>query len=558
MSASTYRGGQRPRTRPVQHNGAGGRLDIIQKLTFDILERLEERSRHASEEIARAFKRGRRLHSDEAAAISERVYGILRTERFLDYLIDESGPVAESGAARRRARWFAREILERRLRPADAAKEMPKVDWVRVLEMPARVARIPDPVRRLAITASLPDWLAARLVDEFGEAEAFALARAWNEPAPQTLRANPLRIDRDALLARFRDYGLEPRPTEHAADGIILGAKRNVFRSSEFQEGLFEVQDEGSQLISELVAPPPGGIVLDACAGSGGKTLHLGTLLAGKGRVVAVGYSPAGVRKLEELERRVKRAGLRNVQSVRIGDGTTPDAAQTASRPGPARPAGRGSSFAGLGLGDLDLEQAELDAAEFGELGDVGDGGEQLGEPGGPSTPGRFGDADPPADLDVETASAAVGAAAAGSEPSVDAPWPAPLAKLLGRVDRVLVDAPCSGLGVLRRNPEARRRVDPATVTRLAALQRSILERFAPFVRPGGRLVYATCSVLREENDDVIADFLADHPEFQVMPAKEILGKARALAIGDGECLRLSPHRQGTDGFFAVVLRRTG
>ena len=120
----------------------------------------------------------------------------------------------------------------------------------------------------------------------------------------------------------------------------------------------------------------------------------------------------------------------------------------------------------------------------------------------------------------------------------------------------MLVDAPCSGLGVLRRNPEARDRVTPETVSRLAALQRDILERFACFVKPGGRLIYATCSVLREENDDVVEAFLAAHTDFQIMPAKEILGKERALEIGDGERLRLLPNRQGTDGFFAVVLRK--
>jgi hypothetical protein len=175
------------------------------------------------------------------------------------------------------------------------------------------------------------------------------------------------------------------------------------------------------------------------------------------------------------------------------------------------------------------------EVASFGDGDDVPAGGSDLGS------------------VDTRTSSGS----ASSSSLSVPAAWPPPLAKLLGRIDRVLVDAPCSGLGVLRRNPEARDRITPETVTRLATLQRDILERFAPFVKPGGRLVYATCSVLREENDAVVDAFLQAHPEFQLMPAKEILGKARALEIGDGDRLRLLPHRHGTDGFFAVVLRKT-
>ncbi len=122
--------------------------------------------------------------------------------------------------------------------------------------------------------------------------------------------------------------------------------------------------------------------------------------------------------------------------------------------------------------------------------------------------------------------------------------------------DRVLVDAPCTGTGVLRRHPEAKWRLSPRDVEELAAKQRALLARFAPLVRAGGRLVYATCSLLPVENDGAVADFLAAHPAFEPVPLKEILGRERALALGDGERLRLAPHRHGTDGFFAAVLRR--
>jgi 16S rRNA (cytosine967-C5)-methyltransferase len=122
--------------------------------------------------------------------------------------------------------------------------------------------------------------------------------------------------------------------------------------------------------------------------------------------------------------------------------------------------------------------------------------------------------------------------------------------------DRVLCDAPCSGLGVLRRHPETRWRLQPAELDELPRTQRAILERYAPLVAPGGRLIYATCTVTAAENDEVVDPFLAAHPSFEEAPAKEILGSERALAIGDGRRLRLLPHLHDTDGFFAAVMRR--
>ena len=451
-------------------------MDLIQKTTLDVLARLEEKPAHASEEIARAFQRGRELLDAEKAEVVERIYGILRSRRFLDYALDGAGPVPDTGGARIRARWFAREVLDRRLTPSQAGAQLPKLDWTRVLDTPKRIARIPDPVTRLGVTGSLPDWLAARLVEELGESHAFALAAAWQESPPQTLRVNTLQISRDELEEQFRSVGLDVRPTEYAQDGLELVSKRNVFRSPEFHDGLFEVQDEGSQLVSELVAPPPGGMVLDACAGTGGKTLHLATLLRGKGRVVAVGVGESGAKQLEELARRAKRAGLHNVQSIEVADDTVAAPANSEDAPGAAT---------------------------------------------------------------ADT-------------------FPPPLEKLRGKADRVLIDAPCSGIGVLRRNPEARDRVTEDTVERLSTIQLEILERFAPFVKPGGRLVYATCSVLRQENDDVVAAFLERHSDFVVMPAKEILGKVNAARIGDETFLRVFPHEHGTDGFFGAVLRRKG
>jgi 16S rRNA (cytosine967-C5)-methyltransferase len=209
--------------------------------------------------------------------------------------------------------------------------------------------------------------------------------------------------------------------------------------------------DEGSQLVAEAVAPPPRGRVIDACAGAGGKTLALGAILEGAGRILAL--DTAG-KKLEELRRRARRAGLNNVAAREISGRAPPDDA----------------------------------------------------------TPGRW--------------------------------------------DRVLVDAPCSGLGTLRRNPEARWRLTSKEVATFPPRQLALLIDNAPLVAPGGRLVYATCTVIGDENEKVIERFLAERPDFAPFPLKEIWGKERALACGDGVNLRLFPHRHDTDGFFCAVLRR--
>jgi 16S rRNA (cytosine967-C5)-methyltransferase len=219
---------------------------------------------------------------------------------------------------------------------------------------------------------------------------------------------------------------------------------------------VFELQDEGSQIACELVAPPPRGLVVDACAGAGGKTLAIAAALAGRGKVVSLDVDG---RKLAELRRRAKRAGAVNVQALEI---------------------------------------------------------EETG------------------------------------------PLPGELTALTGKVDRLLIDAPCSGTGVLRRNPEARTRLTPEAVTRLVETQRAIVERMLPLLAPGGRLVFVTCSLLRAEGEDLLGAVEAAHPELQPVNLAEIYDRAyvdRFVRVAPHQ-LRLLPHLHGTDGFFIGVLRR--
>jgi len=434
--------------------------DAARDIALGILARARTERTHASDLMQQAF-RATRLGPRQRRDVAEGVYAVLRAQRLLDWALARvAGPGAKAldGTRRDLGRWLASGVLAGAVSPAAARAELGGYDWAGLAAAVAAAGDIPDVRERLAVTESLPDWLAARLLAECGAEAAAALAHALNQRAPMIVRCNRVKTTREALLTRLAAEGVEARATSLAPDGIELMTRVNAFGLASFTAGDFEVQDEGSQLVAELVAPPPRGVVVDACAGAGGKTLHLAALLGNKGRVIAFDVPPQAERKLEELRRRARRAGLSNVEALEVPvNGALPPAA----------------------------------------------------------------------------------------------------AKLVGRADRVLCDAPCSGLGVLRRNPEARWRLTEADLARLPGLQGSILDRFAPLVAIGGRLIYATCTITRSENDDVVAAFLARTPGFVAMAAKEILGTPRALAIGDGQALRVAPHTHGTDGFFATVLRRT-
>jgi 16S rRNA (cytosine967-C5)-methyltransferase len=213
-----------------------------------------------------------------------------------------------------------------------------------------------------------------------------------------------------------------------------------------FADGLIEVQDEGSQLLAWLVAPRRGEMIADYCAGAGGKTLALGMLMRGTGRIYAMDIS---AKRLAALAPRAARAGITNVHTLVLGE---------------------------------DDARAR---------------------------------------------------------------------RLAGKLDRVLVDAPCSGFGTLRRNPDLKWRHGPDAIAELAAKQRAILRSAARLVKPGGRLVYATCSILQEENDAIADDFLHENAEFRPFSCAEAFAAAR-IPLDTGERLRLLPHLQGMDGFYAA------
>ncbi len=406
------------------------------------LERLES---DADPWLRAALKRERGLGSRPRRLVSDAINEVFRKHKLLQILLRAGG---WDGARAPEALWLAALIRIAGLDPAEAGERF----GAQVFAAAARPGEAtrrwleeerPAPALALATLASCPEWFAGRLLEERGE-RAWALAAALAERAPVSLRVNAARADRETARARLAAEGAEAAPGRWSELALVSQAPLNLAGSSAWREGLFELQDEGSQLIAELVAPRRGGLVVDLCAGAGGKSLAIAARLprGTSGPALDVG---GGAR--EEAARRARRAGVA-LRTTRI-----------------------------------------------------------------------------------------------------DPEGPLPIAP--GAADRVLVDAPCSGSGVIRRHPASRWRLTADQVAPLPALQGQLLDRAAPLVRPGGRLIYATCSLLRCENQAVADAFLERHPGWRAVSVAELLGRARALPLSDGGDLSLDPEAHDTDGFYA-------
>ena len=433
--------------RPVRH-------DIVDTTVLEVYGLVHDQAWLADRALEVVLRRERRLYANERRAVAEAVYGMVRSRRRIDWALGGRARPSDHGA--RYAAWLAE---QGGVQPIAAARRLgvdPKV-LEPISTLPAALARIADPLERLAVEESIPTWIAERFVTELGADEARALARAMNQRAPLTVRANTLRGTREALQQRLQGEGVSSTPTPYSPWGLVLDGHANAFALAAFRDGLFEIQDEGSQLIALAVGARPGHKVVDACAGAGGKTLALAMEMRNRGEIAALDVDEG---RLEETRRRARRDGVHNVRTRVV----------------PADP-------------------AEADAA---------------------------------------------------------------VAQLAG-ADRVLVDAPCSGLGTLRRKPDARWRLKPGDPERFAGLQLELARRHAALVRPGGRFVYATCAIGPAENDEVAARVHAEVPGLEPLPAAEALGPELAAALGaDGHLVKLYPHRHGTDGFFIACFKRVG
>jgi 16S rRNA (cytosine967-C5)-methyltransferase len=414
-----------------------------------------QRGGRASQVLGQAIS-DRRLGPVDAEQLSLLVYGAFRRERRVREALREVGTNL-AGANQARLGVIGAGLLDGSgVLDLDAARATwSEVSWQRFLQADRSVLERAQGAERVALLGSLPDFLAHLLLSEYGD-KADALAASLAEPAPRALRVNSLQADLSEGRERLEKEGARVSPGRFGRRTLLLEGAFNPFVTRAFHEGVFELQDEGSQLACELVAPPPRGLLVDACAGAGGKSLAIAAALEGRGKVVALDVDPP---KLVELRRRAKRAGAANIQALGI-------------------------------------------------------------EEGGPLPP------------DVEA--------------------------LTGKCDRLLIDAPCSGTGTLRRNPEARGRLTPLAVERLVATQRSIVERMLPLVAPGGRLIFVTCSLLPAEGEELMDAIEGAHPELAPVNLAEIYDREyiERFPRSAPHRVRFLPHLHGTDGFFVTVLRR--
>jgi 16S rRNA (cytosine967-C5)-methyltransferase len=393
----------------------------------------------ADRQLGQFFRDNKNLGSHDRALVADTVYAALRRRRYLEHVTPKASPREMALATIVKLQGVGLGQIESALRGDEKA-------WLTALKQES-FDELPFEIR-----ADLPDWVIERLRKQMSDEELLALSRGLQQPAPLDLRVNTMKAPREAVLERLAYDEMAAHPTRYSPVGVRLREKPALNRHPMFLDGAVEVQDEGSQILGMLVEPRRGEMVVDFCAGAGGKTLQMGAAMNSSGRLYAFDISD---KRLANLAPRLKRSGLSNVFPQRIS-----------------------------------------------------------GE----------------------------------NDPKVK--------RLRGKIDRVLVDAPCTGLGTLRRNPDLKSRQTVEGLGELNAKQRAILGAAAALVKPGGRLVYGTCSLLSEENEDIVKEFLAAHADFHIVPAGEVLKRQGISIPGIGEYLRLYPHLHDTDGFFAAVMER--
>ena len=384
------------------------------------------------------FRRRRFIGSKDRGAVSRMIYLVLRNETILDWHLKQNEVPLSA-----RTRVLAAAVLLDELGPEElksafcgqqyCPQRLNEREIVFINNMTGRP--VINEAMPLSVRHHFPEWMETQLAQIFNRELAQAMD-AMKQEAPVDLRVNTIKTNRQETLKALIQEGLDPSPTPHSTLGIRLGKRGALFGMKVFRDGWFEIQDEGSQLIAQLVQAKPGEKGIDFCAGAGGKTLALAAQMENRGRILA--WDVSG-RRLGQMKPRLGRAGVSNVQSRVIKSERD------------------------------NVVKRHRDSADW-----------------------------------------------------------------------ILLDVPCSGTGTWRRSPDLRRRTTQADLAELKKLQKAILESAARLVKTGGRLVYATCSILPEENEVQINEFISKHPDFAL----------------ESPALRLYPHIDGTDGFFGSVLRK--
>ena len=392
--------------------------------TIDALNAIFNEGEYADKVVARSLKKDKRWGSSDRKFVAETIYEIVRWKRLYAEIAEVKEP-------------FDRDNLWRMFSVWAVLRGYPIPDWRQLEGTPERKikGRFDELSKVRALKESIPDWMDELGVKELGEKVWATEIAAQNQPARVILRVNTLKTTREALRAILMDLNIETETLKNQPDALVLKERANVFLTDAFKQGFFEVQDANSQLVAAFLDVKPGMRVVDTCAGAGGKTLHIASLMENKGQLIAMDLYES---KLKQLKIRAKRDGAFNIE-YRIIDSTKI------------------------------------------------------------------------------------------------------IKKLHEKADRVLIDAPCSGLGVLKRNPDAKWKLKPEFIDNIRKVQSEVLESYSKIVKPGGKLVYATCSILPSENQEQVKRFLTTDigKQFNFIKDQKILAS-----------------ESGFDGFYMALLER--
>ena len=400
-------------------------MRLHRTLVFAVIDSLNlifNGGKYADKVVEKVLKRDKRWGSRDRKFIAETIYEMVRWKRLYNEIAGTKEHYTPENLWKNFTVWA---VLK--------GYELP--DWKQFSGTPARriKGKFDELQKDRKFRESIPDWLDELCIKEIGsrwEKEIHAL----NQPAKVVLRVNTLKTSRQHLKKLLAVDGIETEALKNYPNALVLAERKNVFLTEAFKKGMFEVQDASSQLVAAFSEVEPGQRVIDACAGAGGKTLHLAALMQNKGQIIALDIYG---NKLKELKRRAKRAGAHNIDTRTIESSKTTK-------------------------------------------------------------------------------------------------------KLKNTADCVLLDAPCSGIGVLRRNPDAKWKLQPEFLENLKTTQAEILSAYSKMVKTGGKLIYATCSILPSENEKQVEQFLKNNTEFKLINENKV-----------------SPENSGFDGFYMALMEKS-
>ena len=390
---------------------------------INALDKIFNENEYADKVVQKTLKIDKRWGARDRKFLAETIYEMVRWKRLYNEIAGTKGH-------------YTRENIWKNFTAWAILKGYKLPDWHQFEGTPSRriKGKFDELQKDRKFRESIPDWMDELAVKELGEKKWEKEIHELNQQAKVILRVNTLKTTRLELQKLLLEEDIETEFIKEQPDALILTERKNVFMTDIFKKGFFEVQDASSQLVAPFLDVKPGQRVIDTCAGAGGKTLHLASLMENKGQIIALDIY---AHKLKELKKRAKRDGAHNIETRPIESSKT-------------------------------------------------------------------------------------------------------IKKLKNTADRVLIDAPCSGLGVLKRNPDSKWKLQPEFIDRIRETQAEILDNYSSFVKEGGKLVYATCSILPTENEKQVELFLANHPEFKLVEDKKI-----------------SPVQSGFDGFYMALMEKS-